>query len=178
LAQGGSRHRKRRRSEHARTVAVSTPEQQPAMTRGYARSRQKDDEARAKLEPLEPGERPTAVTIGAFVAGALAAANVVAMIARYDPDEPGKTTGTMLVTGILLLIAWGMWKSKYWAVLGMQTLLALTIVGAAVGSLTALNANAVILIVALLVPSATLFWFLIKAMARIQMPQRPGQEQG
>ncbi len=54
----------------------------------------------------------------------------------------------------------------------MQTLLALTIVGAAVGSLTALNANAVILIVALLVPASVLFWFLIKAMARIQMPTR------
>jgi hypothetical protein len=158
LAQGG-RHRKRRRSEGAR---------------GYARSRAKDEEARARLEPLAPGERPTAVTVGALVAAALAIANLIAMIARYDADEPGKTAGTALVTGILVLIAVGMWKAKYWAVLGMQTLLALTIIGAAVGSLTALNANAVILIVAILVPAVTLFWFLVKAMARIQMPARPG----
>jgi thiamine-phosphate pyrophosphorylase len=193
LAQGG-RHRKRRRSERARAVPVSTPAQQPAteraqrtaagaaqapgerspQPRGYARSRAKDAEARARLEPLAPGERPVAVTIGALAAAGLAIANLVAMIARYDPDEPGKTAGTALVTGILVLIAAGMWKAKYWAVLGMQTLLALTIVGAAVGSLTALNANAAILIVAILVPAVTLFWFLVKAMARIQMPTRPG----
>lgn len=146
------------------------------MSRGYARSRAKDDEARAKLEPLAPGERPTAVTVGALAALGLAVANLIAMVARYDPDEPGKTLGTALVTGVLLLIAYGMWKAKYWAVLGMQTLLALTIVGAAVGSLTALNANAVILIVAILFPSVTLFWFLVKAMARIQMPTRPGEQ--
>jgi hypothetical protein len=145
------------------------------MTRGYARARAKDDEARARLEPLAPGERPTAVTVGALVAVALAIANVVAMIAGYDPDEPGKTAGTTIVTGVLVLIAVGMWRAKYWAVLGMQTLLALTIVGAAVGSLTALNANAVILVVAILVPSCILFWFLVKAMARIQMPARPGE---
>jgi hypothetical protein len=146
------------------------------MARGYARSRAKDDEARARLEPLAPGERPAAVTVGALVAVALAIANVVAMIARYDPDEAGKTAGTLLVTGVLVLIAAGMWRAKYWAVLGMQTLLALTIVGAAVGSLTALNANAVILVVAILVPGGTLFWFLVKAMARIQMPARPGEQ--
>jgi len=156
-------------------VSVSTPSQSPP-ARGYARSRERDDEARAALVPLEPGERPTAVTVGAIVALALAAANVIAMIARYDSEEAGKTTGTLLITAILLAIAVGMWKARYWAVLGMQTLLALTIVGAAVGSLTALNANAVILIVALLVPASVLFWFLIKAMARLQMPTRAGEE--
>ena len=148
------------------------------MGRGYARSRAKDDEARARLEPLAPGERPTAVTVGALVAVALATANVVAMIARYDPDEARKTAGTLLVTAGLVVIAVGMWRAKYWAVLGMQSLLALTIVAAAVGSLTALNANAVILVVAILVPSCTLFWFLVKAMARIQMPARQGKRPG
>ena len=107
-----------------------------------------------------------------------AIANVVAMIARYDPDEARKTAGTLLVTAGLVVIAVGMWRAKYWAVLGMQSLLALTIVAAAVGSLTALNANAVILVVAILVPSCTLFWFLVKAMARIQMPARPGKRPG
>jgi amino acid transporter len=148
------------------------------MGRGYARSRAKDDEARARLEPLAPGERPTAVTVGALVAVALAIANVVAMIARYDPDEARKTAGTLLVTAGLVVIAVGMWRAKYWAVLGMQSLLALTIVAAAVGSLTALNVNAVILVVAILVPACTLFWFLVKAMARIQMPARPGKRPG
>ena len=40
------------------------------MERGYARGRAKDEEARAALKPLAPGERPSAVTVGAVVAGA------------------------------------------------------------------------------------------------------------
>jgi hypothetical protein len=34
------------------------------------------------------------------------------------------------------------------------------------------NLRAVFVSLAVLIPAATLFWFLIKAMARIQMPQR------
>ena len=41
--------------------------------RGYARSRAKDEAARAALKPLAPGERPTAITVGAIAAGVLAA---------------------------------------------------------------------------------------------------------
>ena len=155
---------------------MSVPAPAADLSRGYERSRRRDDEVRASLEPLEPGQRPLAVTVGAIAALGLAIANLVALIARYDPQEPNKTAGTVVATGVLLLVAWGMWKARYWAVLGMQALLALTIIGASVGSLTAMNANAVILIVAILLPSVTLFWFLIKAMARIQMPARPGQE--
>ncbi len=32
---------------------------------------------------------------------------------------------------------------------------------------------ALLLVAAIVLPAATLFWFLIKAMARIQMPERP-----
>ena len=33
-----------------------------------------------------------------------------------------------------------------------------------------------VLVLIILVSSSTLFWFLIKAMARIQMPERPGSQ--
>src|SRR5688500_11654524 len=55
--------------------------------RGYARSRAKNEAARAALEPLAPGERPTAVTAGAIVAGILAAANLIAVVAGWDRSE-------------------------------------------------------------------------------------------
>jgi hypothetical protein len=35
---------------------------------------------------------------------------------------------------------------------------------------------AVVLVLLILLSSGTLFWFLIKAMARIQMPERPGSQ--
>ena len=60
--------------------------------RGYARSRAKNNAARAALKPLPRGERPTAVTVGAIAAVVLAMANLIAMVAGWnslgsDADE-------------------------------------------------------------------------------------------
>ena len=146
------------------------------MSRGYGRSRAKDDAVRAKLEPLKPGERPTAVTVGAIVAAIAALANIVAMVVRYDPDASQKTVQSLIGAGILVVVAVGMRRARYWAVLGMQTLLAITIVLGSLALLTAVNVAAALLVGAIVAASGTLFWFLVKAMARIQMPPRPGAD--
>jgi hypothetical protein len=143
-----------------------------------SRSEAKNEAARAALKPLAPGERPTAVTVGAIVAAVLAVANVVAVVAGWnqgvDEDDRARALAyTALATGVLLVVAWGMWKSKYWAVLGMQTLLALTLIASALGLVTAGNLGATLVLIAILAAAGTLFWFLVKAMARIQMPERP-----
>jgi hypothetical protein len=148
--------------------------------RGYARGRAKNEAARAALEPLAPGERPGAVTAGAIVAALLAAANLIAVIAGWngaidDSDTARALAGSLLVTGLLCAVAWGMWRAKYWAVLGMQTLLGLTLIAAALGLVTAENAAAMLVLVAIIVAAGTLFWFMVKAMARIQMPERPSR---
>ena len=127
---------------------------------------------------MRPGERPTAVTVGALAAVALAAANLIALAFGYNAGEdtlsPGSSiTGSVLATVILGLVAYGMWKARYWGVLGMQTLLALTLI---FGSLALLFANSVwaaLLLVIIVAAAGTLFWYLVKAMARIQMPERP-----
>jgi hypothetical protein len=151
-----------------------------AAPRGYARGRAKDEAARAALKPLAPGERPTAVTAGAIVAALLAAANLIAVIAGWDgaagtDDRARAIAGSMLVTGLLCVVAYGMWHAKYWAVLGMQTLLALTVIAASLGLVTAENAGAMLVLLAIVAGAGTLFWFLVKAMARIQMPERPSR---
>ncbi len=151
-----------------------------AAPRGYARSRAKNEAARAALPPLAPGERPTAVTVGAIVAALLAAANLIAVVAGWDgaagsEDRARAIAGSLLVTGLLCVVAWGMWQAKYWAVLGMQTLLALTLIAAALGIVTAANAGAMLVLVVIIAAAGTLFWFLVKAMARIQMPERPSR---
>jgi hypothetical protein len=150
------------------------------LPRGYGRSRAKNEAARAALRPLAPGERPTAVTVGAIVAALLAAANLIAVIAGWDgaageDDRARALAGSILVTGLLCVVAWGMWNAKYWAVLGMQTLLALTLIAAALGLVTAGSAGSVIVLVLILVGAGALFWFMVKAMARIQMPERPSR---
>jgi hypothetical protein len=152
-----------------------------ALQRGYAGGRAKDEAARAALEPLRPGERPTAVTVGAVAAGVLALANVVALVAGWDAgpgsgDRDGQAVaGSLLVTGVLCVVAYGMWQGRYWAVLGMQTLLAITIIFASLGLITATSAWAALLLVAIVCAAGALFWFMVKAMARIQMPERPGR---
>ena len=118
------------------------------------------------------------MTIGAIVAALLAAANVIAVIAGWDgaageDDRARALAGSILVTGLLCVVAWGMWRAKYWAVLGMQTLLALTLIASALGLVTAGDAGAAIVLVLIIVAAGTLFWFMVKAMARIQMPERP-----
>jgi hypothetical protein len=144
------------------------------MRRGYARSRERDEAARAALEPLAEGERPAAVTVAAIAAACLSVANLVTLLIAFDPDEPSKALGAAFGATVLALVAAGMWRARYWAVLGMQTILLIAIVFASVALVTASNLAAVLLVLAIVIPSGTLFWFLIKAMARIQMPERPG----
>jgi cation transport ATPase len=169
--------RKRRKQRRASAAPPRAPavEAQAA----YARSRAKDEEARASLKPLRAGERPTAVTVGALVAAALPVANLVALAFGYNASEnavsPGsEVTGSILTTLILVVVAYGMWKARYWGVLGMQTLLALTLITASLALLFANSVWAALLLVLIIAGAGTLFWFLIKAMARIQMPERPG----
>jgi hypothetical protein len=145
-----------------------------ALERGYSRSRQRDAEARASLEPLAPGERPRAVTVAAVAAIVLAVANLAAMIADYDSGESGKTVSTIIGTVLLVVVAAGMWRARYWAVLGMQALLAITMILSALALVTAASPGAALLAIVLIVLSGTLFWFLVRALARIQMPPRPG----
>ena len=186
MAQKASRKRRKRRRV-PRAPAAETSGSRPssadtsrsAIERGYARGRAKDAAARASLEPLAPGERPTAVTVGAIVAAVLALANLTALVAGWDTgpgtgDGDGPAiAGSLLFTGVLCIVAYGMWRARYWAVLGMQTLLAITIIFASLGLVTATDTGAALLLVAIVCAAGALFWFLVKAMARIQMPERP-----
>jgi hypothetical protein len=171
--------RKRRKQRRAASAPPRPPAAELRPPSGYARSRAKDDEARAALRPLRPGERPAAVTVGAVVATVLAVANLVALAFGYNAGEdtlsPGsEVTGSILTTLIVGLVAYGMWRGKYWGVLGMQTLLALTLLISSLALLFANSVWAALLLALILTGSGTLFWFLVKAMARIQMPKGPG----
>ena len=168
---------KKRKKSRGRQAPAASPPAAGAPPRA-SRSEAKNEAARAALEPLAPGERPTAVTVGAIVALLCALANVVAVVLGWDQgvdddDRSRALAYTILATGVLLAVAWGMWKSKYWAVLGMQTLLALTLIASALGLVTAGSAGATVILLVILAAAGTLFWFLVKAMARIQMPERP-----
>jgi cation transport ATPase len=169
-----SRKRRARAGGGAAKAKTPTAAGPPAKAEGgrYARQRAKDDAARAELVPLREGERPLAVTIGAVVALLLALANLSLFFAGYKVGGSRPFLGVALFSILMLVAAWGMYRARYWAVLGMQALLALTIVAFFLLLIAANSAGAALLSGAIILAAGTLFWFLVRAMARIQMPER------
>jgi hypothetical protein len=170
---------RRSRKRSAGTKATVTPAPS-AFERARARSEARNSEARAKLDPLEPGERPAAVTVAAFVAVGLAVTNIALWTAGVDVR--GQHTNAVGVTAfavLMLAAALGLWRARYWAVLGFEALLGVSIVIAALSLVVASNLAAVLLCVGIIALATPLFWKLVRAMARIQMPdRRPARRDG
>jgi len=160
---------KRKRKDRG---AGPTPRER--MERGYARAEQRNREAREALEPLVEGERPLVVTIGAVLSTLIVVSIAIGYLvgAEVDGERPELTQvlGPALVMGMM---AWGMWRARYWAVLGFQLILAFLIFSAVFGlAVQAASVAQVAATLGLLAVSGTFFYFMVKAMARIQMPQR------
>ena len=137
-----------------------------------SRSELRNERARAALEPLAPGERPPWVTAAAIVALVLAIGNIVAFAAGVKINGTRPAVGPVFGQAVLMgFVAWGMWNARYWAVLLMEAILALLIVVVTVLALRASTALDIVIVVAILVPACLLFYKLVKAMARMQMPE-------
>jgi hypothetical protein len=141
------------------------------------RYEERNAEARAKLQPLAPGERPKAVTIAAVVSAVLAAVFAVSsMLALAGVDAGGREISPapiILFTAVFVAMTVGMWRTRYWAVLGFQTLLVLVILASALGLVQVSTVPEAVATIALLGGAGTLFYFMIRALGRIQMPSRP-----
>jgi hypothetical protein len=157
-------------------LGATEPETEPApLLDRYARGRLRDDKIRAELEPLAAGERPGAVTVAAIVAFVFAVANVVATLTVEGLSDQGDPTVVAIVTTAILVVAGlGMLAGKYWAVLGFQCVLGLQIVVFSLALLRVQKWWLGILMVIAIGLLGLLFWKLIRAMARLQMPARPG----
>jgi hypothetical protein len=156
------------RRTRQREAAAQAP--RPARLRGEAAN----EAARAELRALRPGERPPALIAGVVVAAALGIANVALYAAGVDVRgaKPG-VGGVLLFAGLMGATAYGMWRARYWAVLGFEALLGVTLLIAGLSLAVASNVLAVVLCLGILGLGGWLFWKLVKAMARIQMPERP-----
>jgi hypothetical protein len=182
------RKRKSRSAEH-RAVAPADPAsgEQDRIAAMGARSEARNRAAREALEPLAPGTRPTVVTIGAVISALIALSAVVGYAAgievtRFSSDgiQQGEGQAPLLsvlaAVGLMGTMAWGMWRARYWAVLGFQALLVIVIVAASLGLVQATSWTQAIGTTVLIAGAGALFYFMIKAMARIQMPERRAPE--
>lgn len=167
MAQSPRQRRKARRRSEA------PAETQPVAAAEPKRSETRNQAVRDSLEPLAPGERPTAVTVAFVVVVLLAVANLVAFLLGTGVTGVQPSVGYFVIYELIMAgMAYGLWRARYWAVLGLQTLLGLAIVFTMIASIKANSWLDLLIVVVIVVPSGTLFFFLVKAMARIQMPER------
>ena len=150
------------------------PDPRERIERGYAKAEARNREAREALEPLEEGERPLVVTIGAVVSALVALSIVGGYLAGVEVDGEKPRLAQVLAPALLMgIMAWGMWRARYWAVLGFQLLLVFLLFSAVYGlAVQAASVGQVAATLGLLAVAGTLFYFMVKAMARIQMPSR------
>ena len=102
----------------------------------------------------------------------LAIANVAFYAAGVEVEgQPPALSGVLAFAGIMLVAAWGLWTQRYWAVLGFQALLAITIVVAALSLLVASNIAAVVLCLVIVGAGGWLFWKLVRVLGRMKVPR-------
>jgi hypothetical protein len=152
-----------------------------AAARGMTRSQLKDEIVRERLEPLDEGERPFVVTIGAALSLLIAASIVIAWLAgvevqvgNTDVEERPNLFQVLPPAILFTVMGVGMLGSRYWAVLGFQAIMAIIMIGAFITLIAATSAFQAISCTVVLVIAGALFWFTVKALARIQMPS-PGE---
>jgi hypothetical protein len=133
----------------------------------------REDRARAALAPLGENERPAALLVAIAVCLLLALGVIVGAASVHDLSRRGGSVpGAALLAVTLTLIAQGMYRRRYWAVLAFEALLAFQILVtslALVVASTIVAAAACVLSVGL---GGWLFWKLVRVMGRIQAQDR------
>jgi hypothetical protein len=160
------------RKRKQRDADAPTPRER--MERGYARAEERNQAIRENLEPLAAGERPRVVTIGAVVAALICASIVGGYLAGVEVEGDKPRLAQVLAPALIMgVMSWGMWRARYWAVLGFQLLLVFLIFSAVFGLAVQVSSIAQFAVTfGLLVVAGGFFFFMVKAMARIQMPSR------
>jgi hypothetical protein len=163
-----------------RATAPTAPPERPSgwfipTDEEMTRTQRRDAEARAKLTPLAPGERPLVIRISAVLAAGLGLANLIAWLAgdKIGGKHPA-ASGILVFSVLMCACAVGLWRLWYGAVLGFMALLA--IIGTLFSLYLVEASNALGFIVAPIVIGVAgyLFFKLVRVLSRIQMPQRPG----
>ena len=124
--------------------------------------------------PLEEDERPPALIVSIAVCVVLAVGVIVGAASVHDLSRHGGSLpGALLLAFTLLLLARGMYRRRYWAVLAFQALLAFQILVTSLALVVASTILAAALCVLSITLAGWLFWKLVGVMARIQAPHEP-----
>jgi len=134
---------------------------------------EREELARAALSPLGEHEWPVPLRVAIAVCLVLAVGVIAGAATVHDLSRHGGSVpGAALLAIVLLLIAQGMYRRRYWAVLSFEALLAFQIIVTSLALVVAstLLAAAICLVSVLL--GGWLFWKLVRVMGRIQVQDR------
>jgi hypothetical protein len=133
----------------------------------------REDRARAALEPLRAGERPPALLVAIAVCVVLALGVVIGAASIHDLNRHGGSLpGAAFLAVTLALLALGMYRQRYWAVLGFEALLAFQILVTSLALVVASTIAAAAVCVLSVGLGGWLFWKLVRVMGRIQAGER------
>jgi hypothetical protein len=177
-----NRKRGRRSKPPARPAGnVAEPQLEPLPAAVQAppksRSEARNAAVRATLMPLEPGERPWPLVLAVVIAVLIGGGDLVAVIIAGRFKVGGANTspsGVILFSAVMLVCAGGMWKQRYWAVLGFQAILVFVVLFFSLLLTRASNLLAVVASVAIVGGAGYLFYKLVRVLSRLQMPRPPG----
>jgi hypothetical protein len=125
--------------------------------------------APAGLEPLGEDERPVALLIAIAVCVVLAVAVLVGATTIHDLSRRGGSLpGGVLLAAVLALLALGMYRRRYWAVLGFEALLAFQVIVTSLALVVASTLAAAAVCLVSIVLGGWLFWKLVRVMGRIE----------
>ncbi len=147
----------------------------PTEPRRRVRSAEREELARAALRPLAAGERPPALRVAIAVAVLLAIGVIAGAVSVHDLSRHGGSLpGALFLAGILGMLAGGMFRARYWAVLGFEALLTFQIIVTSLALIVASSWLAAVGCLLSIVLAGWLFWKLVRVMGRIQAGE-PGQ---
>lgn len=130
---------------------------------------QRDELLRAELEPLGADERPLALLVAIAVCTLLALAVIVGALSVHDLSRHGGSLpGGAFLALILALLAGGMYRRRYWAVLGFEAVLAFQIIVTSLALIVASTLLAAAICALSIGLGGWLFWKLVRVMGRIQ----------
>ncbi|HXN37110.1 MAG TPA: hypothetical protein VN892_03660 [Solirubrobacteraceae bacterium] len=143
---------------------------EPGEQAGRASAREaRAEQARAGLAPLGEDERPPALLVAIGVSALLAVGVVVGALTVHDlSSHGGSLAGGMFIAAILALLAQGMYRRRYWAVLGFEALLAFQVIVTSLALVVASTLAAAGGCLLAIMLGGWLFWKLIRVMGRIQ----------
>jgi hypothetical protein len=129
-------------------------------------------------QPLRPGERPRTLLVSIAVCVVLAVAILLGAFTIRDLSRHGGSVpGAIFLAGVFSSLALGMYRVRYWAVVGFEALLAFQVIVTSLALVVASTITAALICVASISLAGTLFWKLVRVIARVQATEHAARDQ-